>query len=58
MQVSDASSNQTAAQTTAQIAEDRLVAPASSGMLDFDSDEPLVACPMRNEGTDICESCQ
>lgn len=26
--------------------------------LDFDSDEPLPACPLRNNGDDICESCQ
>lgn len=26
--------------------------------LDFDSDEPLPVCPMRNNGDDICESCQ
>lgn len=26
--------------------------------LDFDSDEPLPECPMRNNGDDICEACQ
>lgn len=26
--------------------------------LDFESDEPLPVCPMRNNGDDICESCQ
>jgi hypothetical protein len=26
--------------------------------LDFDSDEPLPVCPLRNNGDDICESCQ
>lgn len=26
--------------------------------LDFDSDEPLPACPLRNNGDEICESCQ
>jgi len=25
---------------------------------DFDSEEPLPVCPMRNEGDDICEACQ
>jgi hypothetical protein len=25
---------------------------------DFFSDAPLPTCPLRNEGTDICESCQ
>lgn len=35
-------------------------APASmdtSGLLDFDSDEPLKACPLRNNGDTSCESC-
>lgn len=27
-------------------------------LLDFDSDEPLVACPLRNNGSDFCEACQ
>jgi hypothetical protein len=35
-----------------------LSAEPTSFELDFDSDEPLKVCPMRNNGTDICESCQ
>lgn len=31
---------------------------SASPSLDFDSDEPLPVCPMRNNGDDICESCQ
>lgn len=27
-------------------------------VLDFDSDEPLPVCQARNNGDDICESCQ
>lgn len=30
----------------------------TAGLLDFDSDEPLAVCPMRNNGDTICESCQ
>jgi hypothetical protein len=26
--------------------------------LDFDSDTPLPECPLRNQGDDVCESCQ
>ena len=58
MQAFDTTNGHTDAPTIARIAEDRLVAPEPSSLLDFDSDVPLVACPMRNEGTDICESCQ
>lgn len=32
--------------------------PQEQPPLDFDSDEPLPVCPMRNNGDDICESCQ
>jgi hypothetical protein len=35
------------------------VAPVKPQLeLDFDSDEPLPVCPLRNNGDDICESCQ
>lgn len=45
--------------STAQQAEDKLVAADDApGLLDFDSDEPLMACPLRNNGDAICESCQ
>jgi hypothetical protein len=32
--------------------------PNGTTELDFDSDEPLPVCPTRNNGDDICESCQ
>lgn len=43
-------------QTPAQVAKPQ-TAPAET-VLDFDSDEPLKVCPLRNEGSEICESCQ
>jgi hypothetical protein len=27
-------------------------------VLDFDSDAPLPVCPLRNNGDEVCESCQ
>lgn len=30
----------------------------SPSAIDFDSDEPMPVCPLRNNGDEICESCQ
>ena len=40
------------------IANEEKLADESSVTLDFDSDEPLPVCPLRNNGDEICESCQ
>jgi hypothetical protein len=50
--------NVTAASAHSDKVEAALSTAPTSFELDFDSDEPLKVCPMRNNGTDICESCQ
>lgn len=32
--------------------------PSTDLVLDFESDEPLPACPLRNEGSETCDACQ